>query len=118
ADEHARAQDVPWAHPAPLASPASAPEPTRTLDQRTACGARQALSPSAAEDPPSLALPSPRSSVDPRWEPGAGNPLAGLCPGGGPSGPQVGQRRAVPTGTPAREGLHDATVEATQHARA
>src|SRR5205085_12408390 len=28
-------------------------------------------------------------SVDPRWEPGAGNPLAGLCPGGGPKGPSL-----------------------------
>ena len=28
-------------------------------------------------------------AVDPRWEPGAGNPLAGLCPGGGPKGPSL-----------------------------
>lgn len=37
-----------------------------------------------------LTTDGPRSScasVDPRWEPGAGNPLAGLCPGGGPSRP-------------------------------
>ena len=26
---------------------------------------------------------------DQRWEPGAGNPLAGLCPGGGPKGPSL-----------------------------
>ena len=41
-------------------------------------------------------FPSPRSvtrgrrnalvPVDPRWEPGAGNPLAGFCPGGPPKG--------------------------------
>jgi len=29
------------------------------------------------------------TSVDPRWEPSAGNPLAGLCPGGGPKGPSL-----------------------------
>jgi hypothetical protein len=28
-------------------------------------------------------------TVDPRWEPGAGNPLAGFCPGGGPKGPSL-----------------------------
>ena len=28
-------------------------------------------------------------SADPRWEPGAGNPLAGICPGGGPKGPSL-----------------------------
>jgi hypothetical protein len=28
-------------------------------------------------------------SVAPRWEPGAGNPLAGFCPGGGPKGPSL-----------------------------
>ena len=28
-------------------------------------------------------------SVDRRWEPGAGNPLAGFCPGGGPKGPSL-----------------------------
>lgn len=27
--------------------------------------------------------------VDPRWEPGAGNPLAGFCAGGGPKGPSL-----------------------------
>jgi retron-type reverse transcriptase len=34
--------------------------------------------------PPNVSLP-----VDPRWEPGAGNPLAGFCPGGGPKGPSL-----------------------------
>jgi len=29
---------------------------------------------------------------DPRWEPGAGNPLAGFCPGGGPKGPSLPER--------------------------
>jgi hypothetical protein len=33
-------------------------------------------------------LPFPYAS-DPRWEPGAGNPLAGFCPGGGPKGPSL-----------------------------
>lgn len=28
-------------------------------------------------------------SVDRRWEPGAGNLHAGLCPGGGPKGPSL-----------------------------
>ena len=28
-------------------------------------------------------------SVDQRWEPGAGDPLAGFCPGGGPKGPSL-----------------------------
>ena len=32
-------------------------------------------------------------SVDPRWEPGAGNPLAGFCPGGGPKGPSLPERQ-------------------------
>ena len=30
---------------------------------------------------------------DPRWEPCAGNPPAGLCPGGGPKGPSLPGRR-------------------------
>jgi len=34
-------------------------------------------------------------SVDPRWEPGAGNPLAGFCPGGGPKGPSLPERFAL-----------------------
>ncbi len=34
---------------------------------------------------PRLAL----HSVDPRWEPGAGNLHAGFCPGGGPKGPSL-----------------------------
>jgi hypothetical protein len=29
------------------------------------------------------------ASADPRWKPGAGNPLAGFCPGGGPKGPSL-----------------------------
>ena len=29
---------------------------------------------------------------DPRWEPGAGNPLAGFCPGGGSKGPSLPER--------------------------
>ena len=28
-------------------------------------------------------------SVDPRWEPGAGKPLAGFCPGGGSKEPSL-----------------------------
>ena len=32
--------------------------------------------------------------VDPRWEPGAGNPLAGFCPGGRPKGRSLPERRA------------------------
>jgi len=31
---------------------------------------------------------------DPRWEPGAGNPLAGFCPGGGSKGPSLPERLA------------------------
>ncbi len=27
--------------------------------------------------------------ADQRWEPGAGNPLAGFCPGGGSKGPSL-----------------------------
>jgi len=34
--------------------------------------------------------------VDPRWEPGAGNPLAGICPGGGPQGPSLPGRLPRP----------------------
>jgi hypothetical protein len=37
-------------------------------------------------------VPGPRFaalSLDPRREPGAGNPHAGLCPGGGPKGPSL-----------------------------
>jgi hypothetical protein len=30
---------------------------------------------------------------DPRWEPGAGNPLAGFCPGGGVKTPSLPERR-------------------------
>ena len=37
--------------------------------------------------------------VDPRWEPGAGNPPAGFCPGGGPKGPSLpGPKVAIPAG--------------------
>jgi len=32
---------------------------------------------------------STRYAAYPRWEPGAGNPLAGICPGGGPKGPSL-----------------------------
>jgi hypothetical protein len=32
---------------------------------------------------------------DPRWEPGAGNPLAGFCPGGGPNGPSLPECRTI-----------------------
>ena len=39
-----------------------------------------------------LGLPSVSLAVDPRWEPGAGNPLAGFCPGGGPKGPSLPER--------------------------
>lgn len=39
--------------------------------------------------------PSPYAS-DPRWEPGAGNPLAGFCPGGGPKGPSLPERLVIP----------------------
>ncbi len=34
----------------------------------------------------------PPYASDPRWEPGAGNPLAGFCPGGGPKGPSLPER--------------------------
>jgi hypothetical protein len=44
-------------------------------------------------------------SVDPRWEPGAGNPLAGICPGGGPKGPSLpGSREAERLGVRAAAG--------------
>lgn len=42
--------------------------------------------------------PSPYAS-NPRWEPGAGNPPAGLCPGGGPKGPSLPERPAEPRDT-------------------
>ena len=38
------------------------------------------------------------SSVDLRWEPGAGNPHAGFCPGGGPKGPSLPGCAPVKTG--------------------
>jgi hypothetical protein len=60
----------------------------KTWDQRVEKG-RTA---SGGRDPrgiTTLGLPSARCSVDPRWEPGAGNPLAGFCPGGGPKGPSL-----------------------------
>jgi hypothetical protein len=38
--------------------------------------------------------PKGSHSVDPKWEPGAGNPLAGFCPGGGPKGPSLPGLRA------------------------
>ena len=41
-------------------------------------------------------------SVDPRWEPGAGNLHAGFCPGGGPKGPSLPGRRVFRRATPAR----------------
>ena len=85
ADEQPSAAVVPRARPPELARPAPTAESTRAMGRRSAGGFRQALSSSASEDPPSLALSSSRCAVDPRWEPGAGNPLAGFCPGGGPS---------------------------------
>jgi len=36
-----------------------------------------------------------RWPVDQRWEPGAGNPLAGFCPGGGPKGPSLPGRKVL-----------------------
>ena len=76
---------VPRARPAGLAPPAPAPEPTRPMELRTTRGASRSASRSRCRRSSSLALPPPRCAVDPRWEPGAGNPLAGFCPGGGPS---------------------------------
>jgi hypothetical protein len=41
-------------------------------------------------------------AVDRRWEPGAGNLHAGLCPGGGPKGPSLpGLEVYVEVGDPA-----------------
>nr|AYM54369.1 hypothetical protein [Sorangium cellulosum] len=86
-----------------LAPPASAEEPARALDPTATNGFRAAVPPPAAPHPPSLAVSTASQSADPRWEPGAGNPLAGFCPGGGPDGPKVGQSWAVPTGTRGRQ---------------
>src|SRR5689334_4100086 len=67
-----------------LAPPASAEEPARALVPMATNGVRAAVPPPTAPHPSSLAGSTASQSVDPRWEPGAGNPLAGFCPGGGP----------------------------------
>jgi group II intron reverse transcriptase/maturase len=57
-----------------------------TNDQRTRFDERFPL------PPPRIMHPYPTvrfSSVDRRWEPGAGNPHAGFCTGGGPKGPSL-----------------------------
>jgi hypothetical protein len=81
---------VPGASACMLAPSATAAESTRVLEPNTTRGVRSAVPPLAIPDPSSLALATARRPVDPRWEPGAGNPLAGFCPGGGPSRPQLG----------------------------
>ena len=40
---------------------------------------------------------------DPRWEPGAGNPLAGFCPGGGSKGPSLPER-------PTKRNMNDCNI--------
>ena len=52
----------------------------------------QRFPPPEAVDPSSLARATLRWPVDPRWEPGAGNPHAGLCPGGRPKGRSLPER--------------------------
>ena len=68
--------------------PAPTAEPTRAME---AIDTRLLPSGSLFRFPRSTipGLPCARASVDPRWEPGAGNPLAGFCPGGGPKGPSL-----------------------------
>src|SRR5512142_1511240 len=61
-------------------------------------GTRRNTSPStnasSFRDPTSIipGLEHASLSVDPRWEPGAGNPHAGFCPGGGSKGPSLPER--------------------------
>ena len=68
----------------------------RSSDEASEQGGRtraeqQCSSASRSRCPTSTILGPARGSlsVDPRWEPGAGNPLAGFCPGGGPKGPSL-----------------------------
>lgn len=53
-------------------------------------------------------------TVDPRWEPGTGNPSAGLCPGGGPKGPSLPGREVSrePAETAARRAREERAPEA------
>jgi hypothetical protein len=83
------AGDVPPASRARLASPASKAKPASSMDRRKGQALRRLVSASACPHRSPLAQPTPRMSVDRRWEPGAGNPLAGFCPGGGPKGPSL-----------------------------
>ena len=83
-----------------VASVAATAKPASTMDHRTASRIRAALPTSASPHPSSLAQRHASLSVDPRWEPGAGNPLAGFCPGGGPKGPSLpGQVRKMEPST-------------------
>jgi len=58
-----------------------------TVEKRTRF--RRLLSASAAAYRTSLAWAAIRWPVDRRWEPSAGNLLAGFCPGGGSKGPSL-----------------------------
>lgn len=45
-------------------------------------------------------------SVDPRWEPGTGEPSAGFCPGGGSKGPSLPERVRPPGRIVTRSVIH------------
>ena len=108
AHEQPRAAVVPRARPPELARPAPTAEPTRAMERRAARGLRQAVPSSAPEDPPSLAFPASRASVDPRWEPGAGNPLAGFFVRGG--GSRLDERSAKGRSLPGPGRYFDARI--------
>ena len=96
-----RAGAVPARRKSNLAPIAAATKPARALEPRADASLRASLPTSASPHPSSLAYRHASLSVDPRWEPGAGNPLAGFCPGGGPKGPSLPEPRFAPRSPPA-----------------
>jgi hypothetical protein len=74
----------------PIASseccPATTAQPACWKDDATAQAISDSLSTSCSAHHTSLAPTALRWPVDRRWEPGAGNLHAGLCPGGGSKG--------------------------------
>jgi hypothetical protein len=74
--------DLPLGSVPDLASLAPATESARTVARGTAGPLPRTLLSPGSPHRPSLAQREVLSTSDPRWEPGAGNPLAGFCPGG------------------------------------
>src|ERR1700722_7929958 len=83
------ARELPLSRSARLATLSTTAKPARTVVSRTAQAVRGTVRSSASAHHASAPKEAVRRPVDRRWGPGAGNPLAGFCPGGGPKGPSL-----------------------------